>query len=90
MYSTLLCWRRHAHLVGSDILQSSLSYHTHTLHPPKSLSGGRVPLRDKRVPEEEQGEGSVLAKGELSKTTVVFFLSLGVGSLLSSSLFQFA
>ena len=63
------------HLMGSDILQSSLSYHTHThfILPNLSLEG--VSHCGKRVPgtgnKERRG---VLTKRELSKTTVFFCL----------------
>ena len=51
------------HLVGSDILQSSFSYHTHTSSSQISL--WRVcPIKGRR---------GVLTKRELSKTTVFFF-----------------
>ena len=50
---------------------------THTLQPPKSLSGGRVPLRNKRLSGTENKErGGALTKREASKTTVVFFCLL--------------
>ena len=46
---------------------------THTLHPPKSLSGGRVPLRIKRVPEENKGRRACLRKGNFPRRPLFFF-----------------
>ena len=61
------------HLVGSDILQSSLSYHTHIILQNLSLEG--VSHCGKRVPGTgNKGRRSVLTKRELSKTTVFFCL----------------
>ena len=64
------------HKVGS-----SLSYHTHTLHPPKSLSGGRVPSRNKRVPGtgNKGREGAHLRRERTFQDDGCFFLSLGIG-----------
>ena len=49
---------------------------THTLQPPKSLSGGRVPLRIKRVPGTVNKErGACLRREKLPRRQFFFFVS---------------
>ena len=60
------------HLVGSDILQSSLSYHTYTSSSQISLWREGPIAESESARNREQGEVGALTKRELSKTTVVF------------------
>ena len=89
MYLMLLCWRCHADLVGSDILQSSLTHHTHFILPNLSLQGGsHCGIRE--CQKRNKVRGAYLRKDNFPRRQLFFFLSLGLGSLWSSSLFQFA
>ena len=74
MYLMLLCWRCHADLVGSDILQSSLTHHTHFILPNLPLEGGsHCGIRE--CQKRNKVRGAYLRKDNFPRRQLFLFVS---------------